>query len=346
MTTRRGRVFISLRLKLLATFAGAFTLVFAFIAFWVFQFTTDTTEARLVRELTQSAQGGALNVNADVFEELVTTVASVGGPKLADGTGEGYPDSPLYREVAVSLLDTRRIVSDAGVYSYFRDAVDGQLYFAVSAGYLLDPQRGVTYKVPVQDYASPATYARMEQGLSETVNEPPYTDEFGDFISAYSPIRNSAGETVGAIGLDYPLAYVNEVQAQTRERLLPVMIGSYLVLLLLVLVLATAITRPVKRLTKATAIIAEGDYDVDVTSLVTTRFPDELATLADSFAVMAEKVGARERSLTTEVQRLRVEIDQARREEAVKEITESDAFADIAGRAAEMRRRMREHPDA
>jgi hypothetical protein len=60
---------------------------------------------------------------------------------------------------------------------------------------------------------------------------------------------------------------------------------------------------------------------------------------------MAEKVAARERSLTTEVQRLRVEIDQVLREEAVEQLTESDAFADIAGRAAEMRRRMREQPD-
>ena len=346
MTAERRRIFVSLRLKLLAAFAGAFTIVFAFIAIWVFQFTTQTTEARLIEELTQSAQGGAANVDAAVFEELVTTVPSVGGPQLADGTGAGYPDSPLYVDIAESLLDTRRIVTDAGTYSYFRDAADGQLYFAASAGYLLDPQRGVTYRVPVSGFVSDATYAFMERGLTETVNDPPYTDEYGSFISAYSPIRNEAGETVGAIGLDYPLDYVDEVQAQTRERLLPVMIGSYVVLLLLVLLLATAITRPVKRLTKATAVVAEGNYDVDVTNLVTTRFPDELATLADSFSAMAEKVAARERSLTTEVQRLRVEIDQARREEAVKEITESDAFADIAGRAAEMRRRMREQPDS
>lgn len=346
MTAERRRIFVSLRLKLLAAFAGAFTIVFAFIAIWVFQFTTQTTEARLIEELTQSAQGGATNIDAEVFEELVTTVPSVGGPQLADGTGAGYPDSPLYVDVAESLLDTRRIVTDAGAYSYFRDPADGQLYFAASAGYLLDPQRGVTYKVPVAGFVSDATYAFMERGLDGTVNEPPYTDEYGSFISAYSPILNQSGEAVGAIGLDYPLDYVDEVQAQTRERLLPVMIGSYVVLLLLVLLLATAITRPVKRLTKATAIIAEGDYDVDVKSLVTTRFPDELATLADSFSAMAEKIAARERSLTTEVQRLRVEIDQARREEAVKEITESDAFADIAGRAAEMRRRMREQPDS
>jgi methyl-accepting chemotaxis protein len=346
MTGKRRGLFISLRLKLLAAFAGAFTIVFVFIAVWVFQFTTETTQSRLIQELTQSAQGGAANINASAFEELVTSVPSVGGPQLADGTGAGYPDSPLYVDVAQSLLDTRRIVTDAGAYSYFKDPADGQLYFAASAGYLLNPQRGVTYRVPVAQIVSERTYGFMEQGLTETVNEPPYTDDYGSFISAYSPIVNASGESVGAIGLDYPLDYVDQVQTRTRERLIPVMLGSYLVLLILVLVLSTAITRPVKRLTAATTVIADGNYDIDVKGIVSTRFPDELATLADSFAVMAEKVAARERSLTTEVQRLRVEIDQVRREEAVKQITESDAFADIAGRAAEMRRRMREHPDA
>ena len=50
MTGRRRRVFVSLRLKLLAAFAGAFTIVFAFIAIWVFQFTTQTTEQGLIED--------------------------------------------------------------------------------------------------------------------------------------------------------------------------------------------------------------------------------------------------------------------------------------------------------
>jgi len=68
---------------------------------------------------------------------------------------------------------------------------------------------------------------------------------------------------------------------------------------------------------------------------------DEMFTLAESFAEMAKKVGLRERSLTREVQRLKVEIDHARREEAVKEITESDFFSDLTAKAAEMRRKAR-----
>jgi hypothetical protein len=60
---------------------------------------------------------------------------------------------------------------------------------------------------------------------------------------------------------------------------------------------------------------------------------------------MAQQVAAREQSLTREVKRLRVEIDEAKRDAAVKEITESDFFADLTVKAKEMRRRMREGGD-
>ena len=336
---------ISLRLKLLGAFAGAFTIVFIFIAVWIFQFTSETTQNRLVSELAQAAKGGAATIDADQFVELITTVPAVPGPQLADGTGAGYPDSPLFTAIAQDLLDLRLIVVDAGAYSYFQDPDDGQLYFAASAGYLLDPQRGVTYKVPVADIVGPTTYGYMEQGLSATVNEPEYSDQYGSFISAYSPILDSAGNSVGAVGLDFPLTYVDEVETQTRQRIIPILLGTYIVLLLLVLFLSTTITRPVKRLTSATTRIADGEYDVDLKGVTETRFPDELATLADSFAIMVSKVAAREQSLTREVQRLKVEIDQGRRAEAVREITESDAFAEIAERAAQMRRRMRERDE-
>ena len=55
---------------------------------------------------------------------------------------------------------------------------------------------------------------------------------------------------------------------------------------------------------------------------------------------MASKVAERERALTREVQRLRVEIDNTKREETVREITETDFFADLAAKAEDLRGRM------
>ena len=228
------------------------------------------------------------------------------------------------------------------MYSYFKDPADGRLYFSASAGYLLDPQTGVTFKVPVDEVVGPSSYALMEQGLERTTNEPAYEDAFGSWISAYTPIRDADGVSIGGLGLDYPQTYVGLIQDGVRQQLFPVLAGSYIVLLLMVLMLSTTIARPLKKLTVATRRVADGEYDLDVRGIVQTHFPDEMATLAESFAEMAAKVAQRERSLTREVQRLKVEIDHARREEAVKEITESDFFSDLTAKAAELRRRARE----
>ena len=94
----------------------------------------------------------------------------------------------------------------------------------------------------------------------------------------------------------------------------------------------------------ATTRIAEGEYDLDLSEVLKTRFPDEMAVLAESFTRMAEKVRIRERTLTQQVRQLRVEIDAAKREQAVAEITESDHFASIAAKADALRRRNDDEP--
>ena len=335
---------LRLRWKLLAAFAGAFTVVFVFLAIWIFQYTTNTTTLRLQTQLEDAAIGGSRTLDGDAFAKLIATVPPVEDP--SNPVGLGYPDTPEFTAIAQELYTINILVPDANPYTYFRDPVDGQLYFAVSAGAVVDPPIGVPYKVPVSAIVNAETYALMEQGLTQTIRQEPYTDDYGSWISSYSPVYASDGTTVvGGIGVDYPLTYVSEVQQGVQQRLYPVLGISYIVLLALVLVLSTSLTRPLNRLTAATQRIAAGEYDLDVQSMVRTRFPDEMYTLAESVATMAAKVGARERSLTREVQRLKVEIDATRREEAVKEITETDFFSDLTAKAADMRRRIRDGGD-
>jgi nitrate/nitrite-specific signal transduction histidine kinase len=147
---------------------------------------------------------------------------------------------------------------------------------------------------------------------------------------------------IGGLHTDFPITYVMEAQNQLRMRLLPGMVVSYLILLAIVVALSTSLTRPLKRLTSATQRVAEGEYDLDVTSLAPRWLPDEIWTLASSITAMAGKVAARERSFVTEVKRLRVEVDKAKRAASVTEITQSDFFTDLAAKAEMMRRRMRD----
>ena len=332
-----------MRWKLLVTFGGVFSVMFVVLALWILRFTTNQASERLESQLALSTEGAAETLDPELFKQLISDVDVVLDPE--DESGFGYPDDPVYAASSKELLHINKMVTEALSYSYFRDPDDGRLYFAASSGYLLEPQFGVKYRVPVDEVVDAFTVSLMERGLRETTAQPEYTDAFGTWISSYSPVFDSTGRSVGAIGVDYPKTYVDEVEADVKRNLYPILAIAYVVLIGLVILISTQLVRPLKRLTDATARIADGEYDLNVRSLVPTRFPDEMYTLAESFAQMAAKVDVREKTLTQEVQRLKVEIDQARRTESVKQITDSDSFNDLLVKAAEMRRRMK-GPDA
>src|SRR5437868_15460908 len=71
------------------------------------------------------------------------------------------------------------------------------------------------------------------------------------------------------------------------------------------------------------------------------RRSDELGQLALVFQEMARQVYAREQQLQRQMLQLRIEIDQQRRASEVADITESDYFQQLLGKADELRNRVR-----
>lgn len=329
---------MSLRLKITVTFVVLFSAAFAIVGLWVVRFTAERAESRLVSQLARSVEGTSQTIDPDAFADLVANVRAVPDPE--NDYGLGYPDSDRYRSVARSLHDAS-LIADAGTYSWFRDETTGQLLSAASSGYFEAEQFGWPFRLPLADVTVPDGYALMAQGLERTVSAPAFTDPWGTWISAFAPIRNGDGEVVGAVGQDYSLAYVDQVTGEAIRGVLPVLVLSYLVLIALVVFVSNRIVRPVKRLTTASRRIADGEYDLDLSTLMRARLRDEIVDLATAFTLMAGKVAEREQSLRREVTRLKVEIDHSKRAEAVREIVESDAFSSIAARAAQMRERMR-----
>jgi CheY-like chemotaxis protein len=94
--------------------------------------------------------------------------------------------------------------------------------------------------------------------------------------------------------------------------------------------------RNVNQVTAAASAIEAGAFDPNSLSGVATR-TDELGQLARVFQRMAREVAAREQRLKQQVEELRIEIDEAKKQQQVAEITESDAFHDLLERARRFR---------
>src|SRR5215467_129745 len=96
----------------------------------------------------------------------------------------------------------------------------------------------------------------------------------------------------------------------------------------------------VGRVTAAAAAIKANTFQSESLDEVARR-SDELGQLAQVFQEMARQVYAREQQLQRQVQQLRIEIDQERRAREVAEITESEYFQRLLGKADELRNRAR-----
>ena len=335
----KTRVRFGLRVKLLTAFTIAFTVVFAVLSIFILTYVTNAAQNKIQQDLRQTAAGSALTVNVPDLQSLLTQVPDY-DPK------NPYPrDNNLYGKFNSELNHIRELVPEARPYIYVLDPRDDTLRW-VATWDAVDQQSttSVPYRGLVSDVVDADRVAHMKEGLQQTVDQSAYTDANGSWIATYSPITGPDGTVVGAIGIDYPLAYLEEVRAGAIRVVAPILVVGYVLLLVLVLVVSTWLTRPLKRLTKATTRIAEGEYDLDLSGVMSTRFPDEMAVLAESFATMADKVRIREKELTRQVTQLRVEIDAAKRDQAVTEITESDFFTSLAAKAQAMRSRNAEPP--
>jgi two-component system cell cycle response regulator len=100
----------------------------------------------------------------------------------------------------------------------------------------------------------------------------------------------------------------------------------------------------VGRVTAAAAAIKANTFQPESLDQVARR-SDELGQLALVFQEMARQVYAREQQLQRQVQQLRIEIDQERRAREVADITESDYFQQLLGKADELRNRIREEEE-
>ena len=94
-------------------------------------------------------------------------------------------------------------------------------------------------------------------------------------------------------------------------------------------------------ITAAAAAIQSRSFEHKSLNTVAAR-SDELGQLAQVFQEMARQVYSREQQLQQQVHQLRVEIDHARKAREVADITESDYFQQLLGKADVLRNRARD----
>ena len=166
------------------------------------------------------------------------------------------------------------------VYTMRKDVEQG-IYFVVDAGFPGEPlisEFGDKYEEPS------ATLVESFDTMTSTMLEPDfYTDEFGTFLSGYTPIFTSDGERVGVLGVDIT---ANTIVAQEREflvRLITIFLSTLPLLIIAGIISANYLAKPIVGLRDAAEKISKGDFTYRITNIPETR---ELAELATDFNSM------------------------------------------------------------
>jgi HAMP domain-containing protein len=129
-------------------------------------------------------------------------------------------------------------------------------------------------------------------------------------------------------------------ESSTLPRLLLTVFISLLFTIANAGLLGQGLSGPLVRLTRAAEKMRQGNLSVDeAKKLSETTGEDEVARLGQLFGQMAQDVIKREQSLKQQVAQLNIEIDLARKEREVKQITENEYFKSLQSKANEMRSR-------
>jgi methyl-accepting chemotaxis protein len=273
---------------------------------------------------------------------------------------DGLTDDPRYWNQIKILCDIRRIEPRAYPYTYIIGEKKNELIFITSWGWCLEGATSddyATFKQPIEFSRIDANIAAMKETVFQTDTgycspvDPActpdiYPDQYGEWVSAYAPIKNSQGQTVAGLGVDFTASYVNQVQQDVLKKIYVAFAITYIILLALVYFVAQILTRPMIGLTRAADQIAEGNYEVGLQHLGevnhSTRFPDETETMDRVFRSMVDKVYKREQNLRQQVRELKIEIDQAKRQKQVGEIVDSEFFQELQTKARKMREQQAE----
>lgn len=167
------------------------------------------------------------------------------------------------------ILDRNYTASGA---VYYMDAAfpdNGELDLGTSEP--LDTFADVLYDV---------TFAKGVSSISEVEN----SEGYGLMVSGFAPILNSAGQVVGAVGVDYS---VNQLIAETTGFVLRMVIITLICAIAFGMIsrrfLQRMIGKPIQTLSRASAQMAFGDLDFEIAS----ESNDEIGQLTDDFQKMA-----------------------------------------------------------
>jgi methyl-accepting chemotaxis protein len=214
--------------------------------------------------------------------------ASIDGDRFEALASSLDPEDPFYEETRIKLLTLKEFSSC--VYLYTMAPVEGNTWRYIIDGSAppddTENFSALGEEADVADYDD-AFFASWESGEMRA-GQPVDQGEWGWLVSIYLPVKNSAGASVGIIGIDFKAeTLVTELRTeairQTIMGAVSVLLGISILLLCLKMIFG--------RLAGMSVILREiSEGEGDLTRRIETRKHDEIGQLAIYFNLTLDKI--------------------------------------------------------
>jgi class 3 adenylate cyclase len=252
-----------LSVRVAALFVAVTLLGIALVSILVYERQKRELEETLGLLLLNIARTGALLVDPALHAEVQRALTQ---------------DSEAYRRVRAALAAIEReVVLPTPTYTLTDyDAAKRQARFMVTS-------RGPG--LPGEPYP---LVPELVQPLGRTFEDgvPRFTriyhNQSGTWITAFAPIKNAQDRTIAVLDVDYPVGVYLDRLRELRNAMLRATLAGALVALVIGLLFARRITRPISGLTAAVTRVAGGD----LSQAIPVRSADEVGRLTQAFNEM------------------------------------------------------------
>jgi hypothetical protein len=141
------------------------------------------------------------------------------------------------------------------------------------------------------------------------------------------------------------MRYLSDVRADIRRNVLIAVGVFFIVGFTSIFAITTIATRDMRELTAAARAIARGEYKQDLSRLYNGPLRSEISELAEAIEESG-RVHIREQVLIEKVKQLEIKIDEAKMQESVSEIADTEFFQDLQSKAKSIRKARHGNSDA
>lgn len=260
----------SLQTKMLIVFSLIFVLSSIFLSYSIYQSSSSlvvdsvSTQAKLIGEKVVST------INVDQYEQIT----------LESG------ETDYYFELREGLTELKEMNGLKYLYTMARSSTNNggyEYYYVVDGSPLNSEDASALGDVEENQYDE--LIQTFETGKTQ-IGEFTYDEEYGATVTAYVPISNNKGETIGVVGADFDAENIYQLMNDKKKYMILMTVAVLAIMILVIFIITRMLIKPLKELSLQMKKVRTGDFNVQLQ----TKRKDEIGELTHSFNEMVEDV--------------------------------------------------------